>query len=1072
MSPVRQLPASPYYHPYIGAVKWSALPLSHLETYSRPFGKFMNQKSIRIRGAREHNLKNIDVEIPRDQLVVITGLSGSGKSTLAFDTIFAEGQRKYMESLSTYARQFLDQLQKPELDEIEGLPPTIAIEQRHASSNPRSTVATTTEIYDYLRVLFARAGTPHCWKCGRVIASQSASQIVDSIMRFPAGVKMMIMSPLIRGQKGEHKETFGALHKQGFVRARVDGEVLELTSPAAFPALKKTFAHTIEAVVDRIVVKPEVRSRIADSVETALKLSQGLVIVATQDEKGGWTDQVFSEQFSCPEHPEVSLTELEPRLFSFNSPHGACPSCHGLGTIFEFDPEMVVSDESLSLENGAIEAWRKNGKRMNIYYSRILRTFARDFGAAYSQPYKDIPKKVRDILMYGTDAKGDNGTGSEFEGVIPNLQRRFESTESEWVKARLHQYMSEQPCETCCGTRLKREAMAVRLHAADEQARITGASPVQKALEANGEGKGNGKHGRGARDTRDATSVTLPGLSIHDVTKLSVEKAKAFFENLKLSAEGEVIAEPIIREIKARLGFMFDVGLGYLTLDRKTGSLSGGEAQRIRLATQVGSGLVGVCYVLDEPTIGLHQRDNTRLIRTLLRLRDIGNTVLMVEHDEDCIRSADYLIDIGPGAGAHGGHVVCAGPLQTLLQHAGAELASNTSKRRPGSAEAREIIGSPKDSSTIQYITGEQAIVTPCKRRPIDVEKNCLELKGCRANNLKNIDVKIPLGGLILITGVSGSGKSTLINQTLLPALKRKIYGSKLKAGEHKQLLGTTKIDKVIEIDQSPIGRTPRSNPATYTGVFDEIRKVFALTREAKVRGYEAGRFSFNVKGGRCESCQGQGTKLIEMHFLPDVYVQCEVCKGKRYNAETLEIHFRGKNIADILDMTVEEAVAFFDNFPKIKQMLQALNDVGLGYVKLGQPSTQLSGGEAQRVKLASELGKSATGHTLYVLDEPTTGLHFADIHNLLNVLNRLADMGNTVLVIEHNLDVIKCADHLIDMGPEGGEGGGRVIATGTPEEICQSPESHTAEYLRPKLGGQPEKSPVEVKIKVRRQMV
>jgi excinuclease ABC subunit A len=1012
------------------------------------------------------------VEIPRDRLVVITGLSGSGKSTLAFDTIFAEGQRKYMESLSTYARQFLDQLQKPELDEIEGLPPTIAIEQRHASSNPRSTVATTTEIYDYLRVLFARAGTPHCWKCGRVIASQSASQIVDSIMRGPVGAKMMILSPLVRGQKGEHKETFAALHKQGFVRARVDGEMVEWNSPAQFPVLKKTFAHTIEAGVDRIVLKPEVRARLADSVETALKLSQGLVIVSTMDEKGAWVDQVFSEQFACPEHPEVSLSELEPRLFSFNSPHGACPSCHGLGTIFEFDPDMVVSDESLSLENGAIEAFRKNGKRMNIYYSRILRTFARDFGVSYTQPYKDIPKKVREVLMYGTEAKGDLGTGCEFEGVIPNLQRRFDNTESEWVKARLHQCMSEQPCETCCGTRLKREAMAVRLHTADEQPRITDASPVPKTLETNGEGKKNGKHGRGARDTGDATSVTLPGMSIHDVTQLSVERAKAFFESLKLSAEGEVIAEPIIREIKARLGFMFDVGLGYLTLDRKTGSLSGGEAQRIRLATQVGSGLVGVCYVLDEPTIGLHQRDNTRLIRTLLRLRDIGNTVLMVEHDEDCIRSADYLIDIGPGAGAQGGHVVCAGPLKELL----AKPEGRRQKAEKASADSAACLHpSAFESSTLKYITGELAIVTPCRRRPIDAEKNCLELKGCRENNLKNVDVKIPLGGLVLVTGVSGSGKSTLINQTLLPALKRKIYGSRLKAGEHKQLLGTTKIDKVIEIDQSPIGRTPRSNPATYTGVFDEIRKVFALTREAKVRGYEAGRFSFNVKGGRCESCQGQGTKLIEMHFLPDVYVQCEVCKGKRYNAETLEIHFRGQSIADVLNMTVEEAVAFFDNFPKIKQMLQALFDVGLGYVKLGQPSTQLSGGEAQRVKLATELGKTATGHTLYVLDEPTTGLHFADIHNLLNVLNRLADMGNTVLVIEHNLDVIKCADWIIDMGPEGGDGGGQVIATGTPEEICASSESHTAEYLRPKLGSgaaSPGKSSVEVTIKVARQMV
>ncbi len=1016
----------------------------------------MTQKSIRIRGAREHNLKNINVEIPRDQLVVITGLSGSGKSTLAFDTIFAEGQRKYMESLSTYARQFLDQLQKPELDEIEGLPPTIAIEQRHASSNPRSTVATTTEIYDYLRVLFARAGTPHCWKCGRVIASQSASQIVDSVMRYPAGTKMMILSPLIRGQKGEHKDTFGALHKQGFVRARVDGEIIEMNGPATFPALKKTFAHTIEAVVDRIVVKAEVRPRIADSVETALKLSQGLVIIAIEDEKKVWTDQTFSEKFSCPEHPDVSLTELEPRLFSFNSPHGACPDCHGLGTVFEFDPDLVVSDETLSLENGAIEGWRKNGKRMNIYYARILRTFCRDFDCAYSQPYKDIPKKARDVLMYGTEAKGDNGTGTIFEGVIPNMQRRFENTESEWVKARLHQYMSEQPCETCGGTRLKKEAIAVRLHTSG-----TGGPPVDSS-DANGSpapSKNGKKHGQAARATNPApnaqtSALVLPGLSIHDVTNLSVEKARSFFESLKLSAEGEVIAEPIVREIKARLGFMFDVGLGYLTLDRKTSSLSGGEAQRIRLATQVGSGLVGVCYVLDEPTIGLHQRDNARLIRTLLRLRDIGNTVLMVEHDEDCIRAADYMVDIGPGAGAHGGHVVVAGPVPALLKHAGTESASPASKRRPGSesADTAEIIGNPKNSSTIKYLTHDLDITTPQTRRPVNPENSAIELKGCKENNLKNIDVKFPLGGLVLVTGVSGSGKSTLVNQTLLPALKRKLLGSKIKAGAHKQILGTNKIDKVIEIDQSPIGRTPRSNPATYTGVFDEIRKVFALTREAKVRGYENGRFSFNVKGGRCEACQGQGNKLIEMHFLPDIYVTCEVCHGRRYNAETLEIHFRGKSIADVLEMTVEEAVAFFENFPRINQMLTALNQVGLGYVHLGQPSTQLSGGEAQRVKLASELGKTPTGHTLYVLDEPTTGLHFADIHNLLGVLNRLADMGNTVLIIEHNLDVIKCADWIIDIGPEGGDGGGEVIATGTPEQICENPASHTAEYLRPKL--------------------
>jgi excinuclease ABC subunit A len=947
----------------------------------------MSLKSIRIRGAREHNLKNIDVEIPRDQLVVITGLSGSGKSTLAFDTVFAEGQRKYMESLSTYARQFLDQLQKPEVDEIEGLPPTIAIEQRSASSNPRSTVATTTEIYDYLRVLFARAGTPHCWECGRPISGQTASQIVDAVMKSPAGTKIMILSPLIRGQKGEHKDTFAAIHKQGFVRARVDGALVELQTVSAAPQLKKTFTHNIEAIVDRIVLKPEIRSRLADSIETALKLAQGLVIVTIAGSDGSWTDHVFSEKFACPLHPHVSLPELEPRLFSFNSPHGACPACHGLGTTGMFDPELVVPDESLSLENGAIEAWRKSGKRMNIYYSRVLRQFCRDFGISYTDPYQAIPRKIQQILMRGTDACGDAGTGTEFEGVIPHLLRRFENTESEFVKARLHQYMSEQPCATCQGTRLKKEAMCVRL------------------------------------DTLDSSK---PGCTIHDVATLTVERARQFVADLRLGEERTKIAAPIVREIGARLGFMFDVGLGYLTLDRKTGSLSGGEAQRIRLATQVGSGLVGVCYVLDEPTIGLHQRDNARLIRTLKRLQSIGNTVLMVEHDEDCIRAADYLIDIGPGAGAHGGTLVCAGPVPEVFKN--------------------------RQSVTIKYLTGEYAIVTPPKRRPVDSAKAALEIKGCRENNLKNVDVRFPLGGLICVTGVSGSGKSTLVNQTLIPALRRKLYGSKVKAGVHKQLTGINKIDKVIEIDQSPIGRTPRSNPATYTGVFDEIRKVCSKTREAKIRGYEPGRFSFNVKGGRCEACQGQGTKCIEMHFLPDVYVKCEVCHGTRYNAETLEIRYRGKNIADVLKMTVEEALAFFENFPQIHRILKALNDVGLSYVELGQPSTQLSGGEAQRVKLATELGKNPTGHTLYVLDEPTTGLHFADIHNLLNVLNRLADLGNTILVIEHNLDVIKCADWIIDMGPEGGQGGGQVVAEGPPERIVQVPESYTGHYLKSHL--------------------
>ncbi len=1017
----------------------------------------MSLKQIRIRGAKEHNLKNINVEIPRDQLVVVTGLSGSGKSTLAFDTVYAEGQRKYIESLSAYARQFLDQLQKPDIEEIEGLPPTIAIEQRSASSNPRSIVATTTEIYDYLRVLFARAGTPHCWVCGRVISSQTPSQIVDAVMKYPAGTKVMVLSPLIRGQKGEHKDTFGAIHKQGFVRARIDGEIHELPTPKAAPQLKKTFAHNIEAIVDRIVLKPEIRSRLADSIETALKLSQGLVIisVASSEAKGGWADQVFSEKFACPLHPEVSLPELEPRLFSFNSPHGACQSCHGLGTTCELDAEMVVPDESASLENGAVEAWRKNGKRMNIYYSRVLRLFCRDFGISYSAPFKDIPKKIQQVLIFGTDAKGDQGTGTWFEGVIPNLQRRFENTESEFVKARLHQYMSEQPCPTCLGTRLRKEALCVRLHAEDDpivpqppDEHHTAGPSCAVRIESEESAadveptKGRKKSAAKSRPVKEAVAlapdvpaVKLPGYSIHDVSMMTVERAKRFFDLLRLGEEGGKIAEPLVREVISRLGFMNDVGLGYLTLDRKTGSLSGGEAQRIRLATQVGSGLVGVLYVLDEPTIGLHQRDNTRLIRTLKRLQSIGNTVLMVEHDEDCIRAADYLIDIGPGAGAHGGHVVCAGPVPDVF--------SNT------------------QSITIKYLTGEYAIAVPAQRRAIDLDKNAIEIKGCRENNLKNVDVRIPLGGFICVTGVSGSGKSTLINQTLLPALKRKLYGSKVKAGIHKSLNGISRIDKVIEIDQSPIGRTPRSNPATYTGVFDEIRRVFAKTREAKIRGYEAGRFSFNVKGGRCEACQGQGTKCIEMHFLPDVYVKCEVCHGTRYNAETLEIHYRGKTIADVLAMNVEEAMNFFENFPRIHQMLKALNDVGLSYVQVGQPSTQLSGGEAQRVKLATELGKTVTNHTLYVLDEPTTGLHFADIHNLLNVLNRLADMGNTVLVIEHNLDVIKCADWLIDMGPEGGEGGGRVIGEGTPEQITELPDSYTGEYLRPKL--LPQRKRVEV---------
>jgi excinuclease ABC subunit A len=981
----------------------------------------MQDKLIRIRGAREHNLKNIDVDIPRDQLVVVTGLSGSGKSTLAFDTVFAEGQRKYMESLSAYARQFLDQMQKPEVESIEGLPPTIAIEQRGSSHNPRSTVATTTEIYDYLRVLFARAGTPHCWECGKPIASQSPTQITDAVMAYPAGTKVMILAPVIRDQKGEHKEVFASIVRQGFVRARVDGHLVEIADAKNIPTLKKTFKHTIEVVVDRIVLKPEIRSRVAESVEAALKLAQGTVIVAMGQADGSFVDHLFSEKFACADHPHVSLSEMEPRLFSFNSPHGACPACHGLGTTLEFDEDLVVPDDTLSLETGAIDAWRNFGKRMNIYYARVLRTFCRETGVSYSMPWRDVPEAARKILLHGTDGAATTSglskvavRGMSFEGVIPHLKRRFDSTDSEWVKQKLITYMSERPCDTCHGTRLRKEALCVRLDSSDTSRDRKGAVG------------GVAQSGPPLPDGRGSSKGKLPGFSIDDVTRMNVASARELFSKLKLTSEGAIIAEPILREIGNRLGFLFDVGLGYLNLNRKTGTLSGGEAQRIRLATQVGSKLVGVCYVLDEPTIGLHQRDNTRLINTLLKLRDLGNTVLMVEHDEDCIRAADHLIDIGPGAGAHGGKVIAAGPMPAVLAQT--------------------------QSRTIKYLTGEYAILPPDKRRPVNPQAEALEIKGCTENNLKNLSVKFPLGGIVCVTGVSGSGKSTLVNQTFLPALKRKIYGSKVKAGAFKALNGVTKIDKVIEIDQSPIGRTPRSNPATYTGVFDEIRKVFTQTKEAKLRGYQPGRFSFNVKGGRCEACQGQGTKLIEMHFLPDVYVTCEICHGARYNRETLEIKYRGKSVADVLDTTIDEATHFFENFPAIHRMLKALNDVGLGYVKLGQPSTQLSGGEAQRVKLATELGKNPTGHTLYVLDEPTTGLHFADIHNLLGVLNRLADMGNTVIVIEHNLDVIKCADWIIDMGPEGGDGGGKVVAQGTPEQVAEANGSFTAEYLAPKL--------------------
>jgi excinuclease ABC subunit A len=942
------------------------------------------EKAIRITGASEHNLKNISLSIPRDKLVVITGISGSGKSSLAFDTIYAEGRRKYVESLSAYARQFLEQMQKPAVSDISGLPPTIAIEQRSASHNPRSTVATTTEIYDYFRVLFARVGTPHCWVCGKEITSQHSSQIVESILSRPEGTKIQICAPLARGKKGEHKDIFAHIQQEGFVRVRVDGTIYDLRN---VPALDKNKKHDIAAVVDRLILKDAIRIRLADSVETALKLADGVILALTQDSNadkknggdGKWKETIYSEKFACPKHPQASLEELSPRLFSFNSPYGACKSCDGLGTILEFDPDLIVPDKSVSLENGAIDAWRKGGKRMNIFYNRLVKRFCRKMGIDKSIPFNQIPENYRTILMYGTTGADVKKYGVSFEGVIPNLVRRWENTTSEYVKTRLTSYLSQHPCRSCEGARLRPEAIA----------------------------------------------VTIGGKSINQLTALSIEKAEAFFKKLKLDKEQSLIAAAVLKEIKARLKFMFDVGLGYLTLDRMSSTLAGGEAQRIRLATQVGSGLVGVCYVLDEPTIGLHKRDNDRLLGILQRLTRLGNTVIVVEHDEDIIKSADHIVDIGPAAGAHGGELVVQGSLSDITDC--------------------------ESSLTGDYLSGKKSIALPAKRRRYNLGK-CIEVKAAAENNLKDIDVKFPLGVFTCVTGVSGSGKSTLVTEILLKALKRRLYQSREKPGKHKNLLGTSQIDKVIEIDQSPIGKTPRSNPATYTGAFDVIRKLFSMTREAKIRGYKPGRFSFNVKGGRCEHCKGQGTKKIEMHFLPDVYVTCQSCKGTRYNPETLTVTYKGKNIADVLDMRIEKALDFFANFPTIVRILRTLADVGLGYMQLGQASTTLSGGEAQRVKLSAELGKAATGHTLYLLDEPTTGLHFADIHNLLNVLQRLTDCGNTVVVIEHNLDVIKMADYIIDLGPEGGEAGGRVVAAGTPEQIVKNNSSYTAKFLKEKL--------------------
>ncbi|MHB1131941.1 MAG: excinuclease ABC subunit UvrA [Chloroflexota bacterium] len=949
----------------------------------------MPQDRIVVRGAREHNLKNIDIEMPRDKMVVLTGLSGSGKSSLAFDTIYAEGQRRYVESLSAYARQFLGQMEKPDVDYIEGLSPAISIDQKGVSHNPRSTVGTVTEIYDYLRLLFARIGKPHCPKCGREISQQTVQQIVDAVLALPEGVRLMIMAPLVRDRKGEHLQLLEDMRKAGYVRVRVDGAVRDLSEEIELDKNKK---HRLEVVIDRLVVHSssengshEDAARVADSVETALKLGNGIVLVAID----GAEELLFSEHFACV-HCGISLGEIAPRTFSFNSPHGACPTCTGLGTTLEIDPELVIPNKDLSISEGAIQPWSRSGSNGDGYYNQLIHSVARHYGFSTQTPVSKLSDKALEVVLRGS--KGETikfrleGRGrlreyeTNFEGVIPNLERRYRESSSDYIRMEIERYMASRPCPTCHGARLKPETLA----------------------------------------------VTILGKSIVDVTHFSVLEAAAWFADLtpQLSERETTIARQVVKEIGARLGFLVDVGLDYLTLDRTAGTLSGGEAQRIRLATQIGSSLMGVLYILDEPSIGLHQRDNRRLIGTLERLRDLGNTVLVVEHDEETIRSADYVIDIGPGAGEHGGRIVAAGTLA-------------------------DILACP-ESITGQYLRGERGVPVPTQRRPGNGRQ--LTVQGARANNLKGIDVSIPLGMFVCVTGVSGSGKSTLVNEILHKRLAQIISRSRERPGEHDSVVGADALDKVVNIDQSPIGRTPRSNPATYTGVFTPIRDLFASMPDAKLRGYKPGRFSFNVKGGRCEACQGEGIIQIEMQFLPDVFVPCEVCKGKRYNREALEVRYRGKSIADILSMTVDEALEFFDALPAIRNKLSTLADVGLGYIRLGQPATTLSGGEAQRVKLATELSRRATGKTLYILDEPTTGLHFADVERLLQVLQRLVDSGNTVLVIEHNLDVIKQADHIVDLGPEGGHAGGWVVAEGTPETVAAQPESFTGQYLRPLL--------------------
>ena len=939
----------------------------------------MAKDSIIITGARQHNLKNLSLTLPRDRLIVMTGLSGSGKSSLAFDTIYAEGQRKYVESLSAYARQFLEQLQKPEVDHIEGLSPAIAIEQRSAGSNPRSTIATTTEIYEYLRLLYANVGRPHCHKCGKPITTQTTSQIVEQILALGEGTQIMLLAPLVRGRKGEFRDIFARLRSEGFVRVRVDGKILDLAEPLK---LDKKRNHSIELVVDRIALALKTRPRLADSVETALKKGEGTLLVNAPD-----SERLFSTQNACPDCG-ISYGEFTPRHFSFNSPYGACKTCSGLGTKQFLDPDLVVPDKTKSIDGGAITAWRRGGRRLIIYYKMLLRGLAKHYKIDLETPWKDLPEKAQQEILHGTTdeieftywRKGAwRKLPKKFEGVIPNLERLYEDSDSEFTKTRLQQYMVGMPCPDCKGARLRKESLG----------------------------------------------VTIAGKSIIDATRLSITGAIEFFESLQLTESEQKIADQVLREVRSRLKFLRNVGLGYLTLDRQSDTLSGGEAQRIRLATQIGAGLVGVLYVLDEPSIGLHQRDNARLLDTLKSLRDLGNTVLVVEHDEDTIRQADYIVDLGPGAGVHGGYIVAEGALMAIL-------------------------ASPK-SLTGAYLRGELQIAVPKARRK--ATKGWLTIKGARENNLKNIDVRIPFGLLTCVTGVSGSGKSTLVDDILCKALFRKLYRAKERPGAHAGITGIDELDKVIVIDQSPIGRTPRSNPATYTKAFDLIRTLFASLPNAKIRGYGPGRFSFNVKGGRCEACTGDGVIKVEMHFLPDVYVVCEQCAGRRYSRETQEITYKGRNIADVLEMTVDEAEEFFRAVPKLRDILQTLQDVGLGYLKIGQQATTLSGGEAQRIKLSSELAKKATGRTLYILDEPTTGLHFADVHKLLDVLTKLRDAGNTLLIIEHNLDVIKSADWLIDLGPEGGDAGGEVVATGTPEEVCMVERSHTGQFLRQVLG-------------------